>query len=406
MQANKIAVKTGLDILSGNNFELLKDKKIGLLIHQASVDKNLNSILDLILELKEEQNIEILKIFGPEHGFSGAAQDMEEVISEASLNQNIPVISLYGASKDTLKINPEELEEIDFLICDLQDIGSRYYTFANTIGYAMQSCAESNTHCLVLDRPNPINATDVEGNIVHSDFISFVGAYPIANRHGMTMGELANLFNSLNPKPCSLEVTWMENYKRVLFFDEIDLPWVAPSPNMPTLDTAIPYPGGCLIEGTNLSEGRGTTKPFEIIGAAYIDNPERFAALISSQIELQNISGVKIRPTYFKPMFHKFANQSCGGVQIHVTNRKTFEPLKTYIALIWAAMHFEGFDWRQEPYEFENDKLAIDLLFGSNVPRKMLENKKNTQEICDSLLEDKKHFISMRAKYLHEDYSK
>lgn len=394
MQPVLAPVKTGLDCLS-QNFSSLKHTKIAFLAHQASVDKNLAHIIDLAVDAE----LNVVKIFGPEHGFQGSAQDMEPVEDEGFFN-SIPVISLYGNSKETLKVDPLDLADVDLLICDLQDIGSRYYTFANTLAYAMDACGMSKTMCMVLDRPNPINGSDIEGNIVHKGFNSFVGSYPIANRHGMTIGELANLFNKLNQHQCELEVIWMEEYKRTYFFDEIDLPWVAPSPNMPSQIASILYPGGCLIEGTNLSEGRGTTQPFELFGASYIDDPYRLAALIESQ----NLSGLSIRPAFFKPMFQKYANKNCGGIQIHVTNRKLFEPLKTGVALLWAAKHFGGFTWRTEPYEFENANLAIDLLFGTDEPRKLLEKGASTSDVMSSFQEDKKHFITMRSSFLHPAY--
>lgn len=396
MKNGPATVKTGLDILVSEKFKRLVGKKIGLLAHQASIDRNLEGIL----ELMQQADLDIRIIFGPEHGFSGTAQDMEAVSSDASSKIGVPIISLYGNSKESLQIDPVDLDDLDILVCDLQDVGSRYYTYANTVGFAIKACAQAEVACMVLDRPNPINANAVEGNLVDPTFQSFVGAYPLANRHGLTMGELASFYNAFHDKSCELEIIWMENYARTDDWAATGLPWVSPSPNMPSPRAALIYPGGCLMEGTNLSEGRGTTQPFEFFGAPYITNSERLAALLESQ----NLAGVKFRPTHFKPMFQKHANQDCGGVQVHVTNPKLFEPLKVGIGIIWAAKHFEGFDWRQEAYEFENKAPAIDLLFGSNIPREMLENNATADDVMQTFLEEKKKYISMRARFLHHGY--
>lgn len=396
MSVGSTPVKTGLDILLAEGFKRLKGRKIALLAHQASVNAELDGILDLM----QQAELDIRIIFGPEHGFAGTAQDMEMVESDASSKIGVPIVSLYGNNKESLQIDVGDLDDVDVLVCDLQDVGSRYYTFANTIGFALKSCALANISCLVLDRPNPINANDVEGNLVDPEFQSFVGAYPIANRHGLTIGELASFFNAFHNEACELEVVWMEGYRRTEGWSGTNLPWVSPSPNMPSPTAANLYPGGCLIEGTNLSEGRGTTQPFELYGAPYITNSERFAALLESQ----NLLGVKFRPLHFKPVFQKHAHQDCGGVQVHITNLKLFEPLKTGVGLIWAAKHFDGYQWRQEPYEFENDKLAIDLLFGSDIPRQMLDNSATPEDIMQNFLEEKRKFISMRSKFLHGDY--
>jgi uncharacterized protein YbbC (DUF1343 family) len=293
----------------------------------------------------------------------------------------IETVSLYGSTRESLFIKPEQLRDIDVLVCDLQDVGSRYYTFAYTIAFAMRACAQAKIRCMILDRPNPINGNTVEGNKVLPQFQSFVGEYPIANRHGMTIGELALHFRKLDSTLCEPEIVHMENWKREYYFEDTGLPWVFPSPNMPTPTTALVYPGACLWEGTNLSEGRGTTKPFELVGAPYINDVDRFAALIE-QCELP---GVKIRPCYFTPQFQKHAKQLCGGVQSHVSDRDQFQSLKAGVAVIWAARQFEGFDWRRETYEFVSDRLAIDLLFGDDQPRIILERGGTVDDVMSTM---------------------
>lgn len=366
-------VLTGLDILVAENFKCLSDLKIGLLAHPASVDSKLVHILDRCLE----HGVQVKHLFGAEHGFWGNAQYMESVNDSVDLKTGIPITSLYGHTQDTLLLKPESLAGLDVLICDLQDIGSRYYTFAYTIAFAIKACANAGIKCMVLDRPNPLGGFQKEGNLVQPGFFSFVGEYPLQNRHGMTLGELAHFFKKHDQLDCDLEVIATRNWSRDQYFDQTGLPWILPSPNMPTPDTALVYPGACLFEGTNLSEGRGTTRPFELVGAAYIQDPNRFASLVESC----ELPGVKFRPCWFTPLWDKHANKLCGGLQIHVTERESFLPLKTGTAIIWAAKQFEGFAWRTEPYEFVSDRLAIDLLFGTDKPRKLFEKNADLSSV-------------------------
>jgi len=379
----KPLVKTGLDLLVEENFARLKSKRVALLGHPASIDSRVRHLLDLCLDA----GINIVRLFGAEHGFLGNAQDMETVSAHKDPRTGIDVISLYGKTEESLRVKPEQLKDVDVLVCDLQDVGSRYYTFAYTIAFAMRACAQTKTKCLVLDRPNPIGGVEVEGNDVLPAFSSFVGEYPVASRHGMTMGELATLFHHIDHSTCDLEVVWMHGWKRHMLFGDTGLPWAYPSPNMPTPDTALVYPGGCLFEGTNVSEGRGTTRPFELIGAPFID-PDRFAALTRSQ----ELEGVALRPCWFTPKFQKHAGQLCGGVQIHVTRADVFRPLHTALALLWAARQFEGFDWRREPYEFVSDRLAIDLLFGDDRPRLALEADQDVSQVEELFVTGNKRF--------------
>jgi len=377
---------SGLDRLVADKFAALRGKRIALLAHAASVDKNLNHILDLCLK----HDLNVVKIFAPEHGFFATAQYMEP-IEEQHDKKDIPIISLYGNTKESLYLQPTALNNVDILLCDLQDVGSRYYTYVNTIIYALKACAETGVLCMVVDRPNPLNGNNIEGNKVLPKFKSFVGELAVPNRHGLTLGELV-LHAARVQNISAVEIIHMTGWHRGDYFSDTGLPWVMPSPNMPTEDTALVYPGGCLYEGTNLSEGRGTTKPFEIIGAPYIDDPYKFAALISEQSD-----GVTLRPLQFTPAFQKFAGQTCGGVQLHVTDRKQFQSLRTGVAVIWAARQFPGFSWRSEAYEFVDDILAIDLLFGDDQPRLILEKGGSVNEVMAHLRKSEREFESDRA---------
>lgn len=380
---------TGLDILVGENFKRLSGLKVGLLAHPASVDSQLVHILNRCLE----HNIQVKHLFGPEHGFWGNAQYMESVKDSVDSKTQIPITSLYGQTRDTLLLNPKKLAGLDILVCDLQDIGSRYYTFAYTIAFALKACEKAQIKCLILDRPNPLGGIQKEGNLVQPGFFSFVGEYPLQNRHGMTLGELAQFFKQYDNLNCDLEIIATKNWSRDQYFDETGLPWVLPSPNMPTPDTALVYPGACLFEGTNLSEGRGTTRPFELIGAAYIQDPDRFVALTESC----DLPGAQFRPCWFTPLWDKHANKLCGGLQIHVTNKKSFLPVKTGMAIIWAAKQFEGFAWRTEAYEFVSDRLAIDLLFGADTPRKILDSGANFETFSQSVFMPRGDTSSLRS---------
>jgi uncharacterized protein YbbC (DUF1343 family) len=387
-------MRTGIDQISTVIQKKLKGRRIGLLCHPASVNSKLQHILNI---LQPSPSIFVRTLFGPEHGIWGVAQDMEPVEGTKDLVTGLPVHSLYGSTLESLKPNGKMLDKLEAVVCDLQDVGSRYYTFAYSIAFMMQACRDAGIPVYVLDRPNPINGTDVEGGTIEKGFESFVGLYPIANRHGMTIGELACLFNEAFEIWADLTVVRMRGWKRKNYFEETKLPWVLPSPNMPTPETALVYPGMCLIEATEISEGRGTTRPFEVIGAPFLD-PFRLAKRLGEF----KLRGVFFRPLFFKPTFHKFAGQACGGVQLHVTDRKAFKSYLTGLAVLKAVHDLspENFRWREKPYEFVGDIPAIDLLTGSDRFRKKLEAGKSWKEIREDSERGKSEFLKLRKNFL------
>lgn len=386
-------MQTGLDRLIRENSQKLKGKKIGLLIHPASINKQYRHCLDLLLE----SQFHITALFGPEHGIRGEAQDMEGVSDLKDPVSGLPVFSLYGNNENSLKPKSDYFNNIEVLIIDLQDIGARYYTFIYSMAFCMELAAQKGIRVIVLDRPNPINGKNMEGNLIRPGFESFVGAYSIPNRHGMTIGELALYFNEEENIHCELEIISMKKWNRNRYYDELDYPWVLPSPNMPSCEAALVYPGMCLIEATEISEARGTTKPFEFFGAPFID-PEKLV----QRLRDFRLPSVKFRPIYFKPMFQKCASQVCGGAQIHVTRRKSFLPLLTGVAILKAIyeLYPNDFQWREKPYEFVKDIPAIDLLMGGDDFRKGLEKGISLAEHQALWTNDLISFQEKRRPYL------
>jgi uncharacterized protein YbbC (DUF1343 family) len=386
---NKSVVKTGLDILLSQKGGSLRGQKVGLIVHPASVDSSGRHILDALQECPE---VRVAALFAPEHGLRGEAQDQVPVPD--SRCENLPVYSLYG---DKRAPEPGWLREIDALVFDLQDVGARYYTFVWTMALSMRSCRQAGKRFVVLDRPNPITGEIVEGNVLDPDFSSFVGLYPVAVRHGMTPGELARFVNERFGIGCELEVVPLEGWDRRRWFDETGLPWVKPSPNMVSLATATVYPGACLVEGANLSEGRGTERPFEIVGAPFIDSREFSAALNAFALP-----GVEFKAIEFVPTFHKGENERCGGVLIEVKDRAGFKPYVTGLALLKAAREIcpREFAWRPPPYEYEEKLLPIDILCGTDAIRKSLEAGGPLEKIEASWRKELKDFKELRKEYL------
>jgi len=388
-------VTLGLEKLLANPKKYLSGSTLGLVVNQTSLTSDGQFSIG---QFHNNKSFKLKTILAPEHGIYGVDQDMALVTDEIEPLSGLLVRSLYGTSTSSLTPSSYLLDGIDNLVFDIQDVGSRYYTFIYTLANCMKTCAQSNTRMIVCDRPNPINGLAVEGNLVEKEFYSFVGQYPIPNRHGMTVGELAKLFNEHFGIKCDLKVIPMEGWERSMWYDQTGLSWVSPSPNMPTLSTATVYPGMCLIEGTLLSEGRGTTLPFEQVGAPYI-NAEVFAKTLNKE----NLPGIFFRPQYFKPQFQKWSGEVCGGVQLHITERNKIKPLATSISMLFLIkkLYPNDFSWRTEPYEFVNDRLAIDLLYGNSTLREAIEaGNLSIKKLESGWEEDIKVFSSQREECL------
>lgn len=368
-----MTVQTGLEVLLDDP-RPIAGKNICLVTNQSAVTSDLRHVVDL---LHRGRGWKLTTLFGPEHGIWGEAQDMAHVDHSVDPMTGLTVYSLYGASETDLAPRLELLRDIDALVVDLQDIGSRYYTFIYTMALCMRVAAQAGVQVIVLDRPNPIGGVHLEGNIREEKFSSFVGMFPLPTRHGMTAGELAGYFNKTFKLDCDLVVVPMRGWHRSMWWSDTGLPWVIPSPNMPTASTATIYPGMCLVEGTNLSEGRGTTHPFELFGAPWLDPFE-----LAARLNAIGLPGVRFRPHFFLPTFQKHAGRVCGGAELHVTNRGELEPYRTGLWIVKVArdMNPGKFDWRRETYEFVSDRLAIDLLAGSSRYRELVESGGNIDE--------------------------
>ena len=390
MEDNESMVRLGSDLLLSSG--RLRGLRVGVVCNHASVDRGFLHIID---RLAADDNVTLAAIFGPQHGFRSDVQDnMIETPHRDDASRRVPVYSLYSETREP---TAEMLQGLDALVIDLQDIGARIYTYIYTMANCLRACGRHGVPVIVCDRPNPINGIDVEGETLARGYESFVGLFPIPMRHGMTIGELARLFNDAFGLGATLEVAKMDGWRRDLFADATDLPWVMPSPNMPTLDTAVVYPGTVLFEGTMLSEGRGTTRPFELVGAPGID-AERFAG----EMNALGLPGVFFRPAVFEPTFQKHAKTPCGGCQIHVTDRTAFTPVLTGAALIQMFRQCSPgtFAWRQPPYEYEHEKLPIDILAGSSKLRQQIESGLTPRAIADSWREDEAAFRALRQPYL------
>lgn len=377
-------IKLGIDRLIRDETHLIRGKKVGLLLHAASVTSGLVPTLEAIRALK---TVEVVRLFGPEHGIYGSAQDMVPVessgesISACSIPiASIPTVSLYGTNVDSLRPKITDLVGLDCLICDLQDIGTRYYTYIYTLVHCLEACAQAGVAVIVCDRPNPINGLDREGRMQQPGYESFVGLHPLPVRHGLTIGELAQYFNETLKINCNLKVIPMEGWKRSFYFEDTGLCWINPSPNMPSPVTALIYPGCCLIEATQLSEGRGTTRPFECIGAPRVNG-----RVVAEQLNRKKLPGVYFRETAFEPTNQKHAGKLCGGIQIHVTNRNQLAPYEMglHILKVFHDHEPESFAWRNQPYEFVTTIPAIDLLTGSASFRESLDQDPTVDDFSE-----------------------
>ena len=384
-------VRCGLDVLVGERGSLVRGRRIALVAHQASVDARLRHAAPLLASLR---GVRLAALWAPEHGLWGAPQDHAHIRFERDPITGLPVLSLYGERRTP---TPSMFRGLDAVVVDLQDVGARYYTFIWTTALVMRAAAAAGVEVVVLDRPNPLGGARVEGNVADPAYASFVGLYPLAIRHGMTVGEIAAYLNTRHALGCDLTVVRMRGWRRAMLWEDTGVPWVAPSPNMPTPDTARVYPGGCLYEGTNLSEGRGTTRPFEWVGAPYLE-----AHVYADALNELRLPGAAFRPARFTPTFHKWAGRECGGVQIHVTDAARFKPYLTGLAVIAVARRLSprGFAWRRPPYEFERKKLPIDILCGTDAIRKAIERRRPLAEIERAWAPGLHAWMRERARYL------
>jgi uncharacterized protein YbbC (DUF1343 family) len=404
----RLPVKTGVEVLFAKHLDLIRGKRVGLITNPTGVDSQLESDVEIF---RAQPDVKLVALYGPEHGVRGNAQAGQFVPFYFDEHFQLPVFSLYGQTHkppadmltnideymrtfDTQhtgkKLETNMMQSVDVMVFDLQDVGTRVYTFIATMAYAMQACADAHIPFIVLDRPNPIGGVAMEGPILQfPKYSSFIGLYPIPLRHGMTLGELAQLFNAkFLTNKVSLTVVPMENWHRDEWFDETDLPWVLPSPNLPTLDSATVYPGQVMIEGTNLSEGRGTTKPFEFFGAPWIDG-----FVLAKKLNELNLPGVKFREVYFTPTFSKFSGQQCGGCEIHVADRNKFQSISTTLTILATVEKLYG-----DKLEFHAS--YFDKVLGNSRVREELESGEPVEKIVAEFQPGLNDFAKLREPYL------
>ena len=367
-------VKTGLEQLLQNAHPWIRGQRLGLLCNPASIDRHYGHARDMLMQRFPGQ---LKALYSPQHGFCAEKQDnMVESDHMTDAASGLPVFSLYG---ETRIPTPAMLDPIDVLLVDLQDVGTRVYTFIYTLSYCLEAARDCGRRVLVLDRPNPVNGRQVEGNLLKPQWSSFVGRFTLPMRHGLTIGELARLFNDHFGIGCELDVVAMQGWKRAMWFGDTGLPWVAPSPNMPTPETAAVYPGQVIWEGTNMSEGRGTALPFEICGAPYLDN-----ARVGNILTRKAMPGIVLRPLTFEPTSGKHAQTPCQGFQIHITDRDRYQPYLTTLKVMQAIIrcHPEDFEWKSPPYEYEFEKRPIDLILGDADIRRRIEAQEDLEALA------------------------
>ncbi len=386
-------VKIGAEVFLERYLDIIRGKKIGIVTNHTGVLPDGRHIVDVLNSMPD---VKIVALFGPEHGIRGEVPDGKSISHGVDTKTGIKVYSLYGEVK---KPTPEMLKDIDVLIFDIQDVGARFYTYISTMSYCMEACAELGKKFIVLDRPNPIRGVYVDGPVLEGRFKSFVGLHPIPVAHGMTVGELAKLFNEEGwlekGAKADLIVVKMENYSREMWFDQTGLPWIKPSPNMITLKTAIVYTATCFIEGTNVSEGRGTAHPFEWIGAPWID-----ASRLATELNSYNLPGIKFEPIEFIPVDiekvtvdPKYEGEKCRGVFLNVYDREKFEPVKTAVYILYTLK-------KMYPTEFKWRTAGQDRLWGTDKIRLMIDEGKRPEEIVKSWEDELKNFLKVRKKYL------
>ena len=386
-----MTVQTGLEKFLESPPGWISNRRMGLLCNPAAVDQGLNHAR---LRIHDRFPGKLTAIYSPQHGFFAEKQD--NMIESGDMTDpvlQIPVYSLYGQTRIPTK---EMLDPIDVLIVDLQDVGTRVYTFMYTLSYCLEAAASFNKKVLVLDRPNPINGLEIEGNCLDLAYRSFVGRYPLPMRHGLTMGELAGLFNGHFNIGCELEVIPMEGWQRSMFFRQTGLPWIPPSPNLPSPLSALVYPGQVLWEGTNVSEGRGTTLPFELFGAPFID-----PAKILDAVETESMPGIILRPVAFEPTANKWQGQLCRGFQIHITDPDAYRPYDTSLRLLQAVIeHYKkDFEWKPPPYEYETRRQPIDLIIGDGKIRNRIESLEPVEKIAASWQAELNKFSDISQRF-------
>jgi uncharacterized protein YbbC (DUF1343 family) len=385
-------VRLGLErLIDGPDRKLIAGQRIGLVSNPASIDSRIVHASDRLAS----GDWTLTAIFGPQHGFrSDLQENMIESPHARDAKRRVPVFSLYSETREPTS---EMLADVDVLVIDLQDVGTRIYTYIYTMANCLRAARTHGIRVVVCDRPNPIGGDGIEGATLDPAYESFVGQFAIPMRHGLTIGEAARLFNDHFGINAAVDVVPMEGWRRSMYFDETGLPWVLPSPNIPTFDTTVVYPGAVLFEGTELSEGRGTTRPFELIGAPWID-PERYADAMNAR----GIRGAYFRPAFFEPTFHKQAQKGCGGCQIHVTDRAVFPAMRVAVEMLDEFKREAPREklWRDPPYEYEHVKPPIDILYGSSRLRQGIDSGEAPASIMADWDRDEAEFRTLREKYL------
>jgi uncharacterized protein YbbC (DUF1343 family) len=387
-------VSSGLDVLASMRFAPLRGLAVGLVCNPTAVDRRLRHAADLF---HGAGGVRLAALFGPEHGVRGDIQYMNAVRDERDRRTGVRVHSLYGDTADSLRPGEKALRRLDALVFDIQDVGARYYTYQATMLFCMEAAARAKLAFFVLDRPNPVGGVAVEGPALRPGFGSFCGVHDVAVRHGLTVGELAGMYREERGLDLALTVIPCRGWSRRMFQRDTGLPWVFPSPNMPTPETALVYPGMCLLEGTNLSEGRGTTRPFELFGAPWLD-----ADRLAEALDAQRLPGVRFRPARFVPTWDKHAGVRCHGAEVVVVDREAFRPFRTGIACVEAAraQNPGRFRWRSEAYEFVGNVPAFDLLCGSARERDALERGGSWRDLAAEWSREERSFRKRRSRHL------
>jgi uncharacterized protein YbbC (DUF1343 family) len=384
-------VATGLDVFRDEHWKKLKGSRLGLLSNQASVDGQLKPAKEVISGLLSGQ---LKALFGPQHGYWGIDQEnMIETDHSHDRDLDIPIFSLYSETREPL---PEMLDLIDVLIIDLQDVGTRVYTFPSTLLSCLKAASKLGKKVIVLDRPNPLGGEMVEGNLLKPELHSFVGPFPLPMRHGLTMGEMAKIFDRHFNIAADLEIVPMKGWNRHMIWQDTGLNWLMPSPNMPLPVTAQVYPGQVIWEGTNLSEGRGTCRPFEIFGAPFLDT-----GLITQSLPAEARAGCLLQEVLFRPTFHKWEGEICRGFMIHILDHRLYRPYFSALVLLKAILelHKEQFAWKKPPYEYEYDQMPIDLILGDSSLKIKIEKGADLLEIQERWVEELKDFLEWRKSY-------